>query len=291
MYEKLELCPSCTQDKFNNKLIAKDYLVSQESFAIVECQKCKLLFTNPRPSNSRLAHYYNSNQYVSHNSKQNSFHNIIYRIIRSITIQQKIKLIKKYHNSGTLLDFGSGTGTFLREAIKHFKIKGIEPSKQAVQQAPPLIKKQIYEHMDLLLNDDKFDVITMWHVLEHLPNLKIAVNKIKKHLSPKGHFFIAVPNPDSWDSKQYGANWAGYDVPRHLYHFNEHAMLNFLKICGLHIIDIKPMKFDAYYVSILTERHLNNPHSFIKGLAMGYRSNRSAYTDDQFSSLLYVVSK
>ena len=291
MYEKLELCPSCTQDKFNNKLIAKDYLVSQESFAIVECQKCKLLFTNPRPSNSRLTHYYDSNQYISHNSEQNNFHNIIYRIIRSITIRQKINLIRKYHSSGKLLDFGSGTGTFLQAAIKHFKIKGIEPNEKAIQHAKALIKGQIYKHMNLLLNDDKFDVITMWHVLEHLPNPKIAINKIKKHLSPKGHFFIAVPNPNSWDSKHYGTTWAGYDVPRHLSHFNKQAMLNLLKICGLHIVDIKPMKFDAYYASILTERYLNNPYSLIKGFAMGYRSNRSAYINDQFSSLLYVVSK
>ena len=291
MYEKLKFCPSCAKDEFKNKLIAKDYLVSQESFAVVECQTCKLLFTNPKPNDSRLPDYYNSNQYISHNNKKNSFHNLIYGIIRSITVRQKIKLIRKYCNSGTLLDFGSGTGTFLKEALKYFEIKGIEPSVKAVQQTPSLVKKQVYEHIDLLFPNDKFNVVTMWHVLEHLPDPKITINKIKDHLTPKGYIFIALPNPDSWDSKYYGANWAGYDVPRHLYHFNQKAMLNFLKTCGLNIIDIKPMKLDAYYVSILTERYLNNPYSYIKGLSIGYRSNQSAYIDGQFSSLLYIVSK
>ena len=291
MYEKLEFCPSCTKNKFKNKFIAKDSLVSQESFAIVECQKCKLLFTNPKPNNSRLAYYYNSNQYISHNNKINNILNLFYQIVRNISKRQKIKLIKKYCNSGKLLDFGSGTGSFLKEAIKHFEIKGIEPNTQAIQRTNSLIKGHIYEHIDLLSRNDKFDVITMWHVLEHLPNLKFTINKIKERLSPKGHIFIALPNPDSYDSGYYGANWAGYDVPRHLYHFNQEAMLNFLKICGLNLIDIKPMIFDSYYVSILTERQLNNPYSFIKGLSIGYRSNQFAHANGQFSSLLYIVNK
>ena len=291
MYEKLEFCPSCTNNKFENKLIAKDYLVSQESFAIVQCKKCELLFTNPKPNDSRLAYYYKSDQYISHNNKKNNIHNLIYQIIRSFTVRQKIKLIKKYCKRGNLLDFGSGTGTFLKEAIKHFNINGIELNSKAVQQTTSLVKKHIYEHIDLLSSDDKFNIVTMWHVLEHLPNLKNTINKIKEHLSPKGHIFIALPNPDSWDSNYYGANWAGYDVPRHLYHFNQKAMLNFLKECELNIIDVKPMKFDAYYVSILTERYLNNPYYFIKGLTVGYRSNQSAYVNGQYSSLLYIVNK
>ena len=291
MYEKLEFCPSCTENKFENKLIAKDYLVSQESFAIVQCKACELLFTNPKPNDSRLAYYYNSDQYISHNNNKKNIQNLIYQIIRSITVRQKIKLIKKYCNTGKLLDFGSGTGTFLKEAIKHFNITGIELNSKAIQQTASLIKKHTYEHIGLLSSNDKFDIITMWHVLEHLPNLKNTIGKIKEHLSPKGHIFIALPNPESWDSNYYGANWAGYDVPRHLYHFNQKAMFNFLKKCELNVIDVKPMKFDAYYISILTERYLNNPYYFIKGLSIGYRSNQFAHVNGQYSSLLYIVNK
>lgn len=289
MYEKLELCPSCEYNGFNNFLIAKDNLVSDESFAVVECQTCKLLFTNPRPSDSRLAHYYDSDHYDSHNDKNYSFQNIIYRVVRNIAIHQKIKLIKKYHPSGRLLDYGAGSGAFLEKAIKHFEIKGIEPSVKAVEQAASSIKGEIHENIDLLIYDHKFDIITMWHVLEHLPNLKVAFNKIRNLLSSKGLLFIAVPNPNSWDSKHYGAEWAGYDVPRHLYHFSKDAISYFLKQYGLRIIEIKPMKFDAYYVSILTEKHCKNSYSFIKGLFMGYRSNQSASFDGQYSSLLYII--
>ena len=290
MYKKLELCPSCENSGFNNLLIAKDNLVSHESFAIVECQRCRLLFTNPRPNDSRLANYYNSNNYISHNDKKISIQNILYRIVRKITINQKIKLIKKYHPSGKLLDYGTGSGAFLRQAVKHFGIKGIEPNKRAIKQAPSSIKKDIYENIDQIKSDHKFDIITMWHVLEHLPNLKITFNEIKNLLSSKGHLFIAVPNPNSWDSKQYGAKWAGYDVPRHLYHFNRNTLSYFLKQYGLRIVDIKSMKFDAYYISMLTEKYRKNPYSFIRGLFMGYRSNQSASLNGEYSSLLYIVS-
>lgn len=289
MYKKIDFCPSCKHVTFANRLIAKDHLVSDESFAIVQCQACLLLFTNPRPSDSRLPHYYDSDHYVSHNDKKNSLQNFVYRVVRQITLRQKLKTIRKYHTSGSLLDFGAGTGAFLQKAGAHFDITGVEPSSNAVEHAPVSIKARIYETLDSFKSDQKFDVITLWHVLEHLPNLGTAFREITERLSKKGHLFIAVPNPNSWDSKHYGAHWAGYDVPRHLYHFGQEAMGAFLKPYGLRILETKPMTFDAYYVSMLSERHLTNPYSFIKGLYMGYRSNRSAYISGQYSSLLYVI--
>ena len=289
MYKKIEFCPSCENNGFNNLLIAKDHLVSDESFAIVQCQTCHLLFTNPRPSDTRLDHYYDSEQYISHNDKKLSVQNLIYRLVRQITLGQKIRIIKKYHSSGTLLDYGAGTGAFLQRAVTHFEVKGVEPSVQAILQASSSIQTRIHTDLDSVVSNDKFDVITMWHVLEHLPSLRVTFDKIKERLSPEGHLFIAVPNPNSWDSKHYGADWAGYDVPRHLCHFGQDAMASFLKQYGLRIVEVRPMKFDAYYVSMLTEKHLQNPQYFIKGLTMGYRSNQSAHLDGEYSSLLYVV--
>ena len=289
MYKKLDLCPSCKSSTFNNYLIAKDHLVTDESFAIVQCQQCQLLFTNPQPDDSRLAHYYASDQYISHNSKKISFSDLVYRIVRRITLHQKISFIKKYRSSGTLLDYGAGTGAFLQTALQSFDALGIEPSTHAIKQAPLSVQTNLLEHIDSLVSGKTFNVITLWHVLEHLPDLHNTFSKIKNRLSKKGYLFIAIPNPDSWDSQHYGSKWAGYDVPRHLCHFNQKAMSAFLKPYGLRILETKPMTFDAYYVSMLSEQHLSNPYSFIKGLYMGYLSNRSAYTSRQYSSLLYVI--
>ena len=289
MYKKLDFCPSCKHSIFDNLHIAKDHLVSGESFAIVQCQMCHLLFTNPRPSDSRLPHYYESDDYVSHNDNKNSLLDFVYRVVRQVTLRQKLKSIKKYHTSGSLLDFGAGTGAFLQKAGADFDVIGVEPSSNAVDHAPVSIKTRIYENLSSYKSEQKFDVVTMWHVLEHLPNLGASFREIKDRLSKKGHLFIAVPNPNSWDSNYYGTHWAGYDVPRHLYHFSKKAMDTFLKPYGLRILETKPMTFDAYYVSMLSERHLNNPYSFMRGLYIGYRSNKSAYTSQQYSSLLYVI--
>jgi len=289
MYKKLDFCPSCKHSIFDNLHIAKDHLVSGESFAIVQCQMCHLLFTNPRPSDSRLPHYYESDDYVSHKDNKNSLLDFVYRVVRQVTLRQKLKSIKKYHTSGSLLDFGAGTGAFLQKAGADFDVIGVEPSSNAVDHAPVSIKTRIYENLSSYKSEQKFDVVTMWHVLEHLPNLGASFREIKDRLSKKGHLFIAVPNPNSWDSNYYGTHWAGYDVPRHLYHFSKKAMDTFLKPYGLRILETKPMTFDAYYVSMLSERHLNNPYSFMRGLYIGYRSNKSAHTSRQYSSLLYVI--
>ena len=144
MYEKLNFCPSCKHSTFDNRLIAKDHLVSSESFAIVQCQMCDLLFTNPRPSDSRLPHYYESDNYVSHNDNKNSLLNFIYRMVRQVTLHQKLNSIRKYHASGSLLDFGAGTGAFLQKAGTHFDVIGVEPSSNAVNHAPVSVS---YTHL------------------------------------------------------------------------------------------------------------------------------------------------
>jgi predicted SAM-dependent methyltransferase len=135
-----------------------------------------------------------------------------------------------------------------------------------------------------------FDIITAWHVVEHIHDLKETLRLLRKKLSKEGFMFIAIPNIASHDAKLYGAEWAAYDVPRHLYHFNQSSFVFLLKKLKLQLIEVLPMPFDSYYVSLLTEK--NNPNgSFLNGLRTGYISNQKAKESCNYSSLIYIVSK
>lgn len=288
MYEKLETCPSCKHTSFNNFLICKDYLTSQESFAIVKCSKCHLVFTNPRPDQDNIGRFYQSDQYISHTNSGNSAINLIYKLIRRYTTHTKIKHIKKYMTSGRLLDYGCGTGFFLSKT-KNFEIFGFEPDKDARDIAEKTAGIEVYGSTTQIKKAEKFDIITAWHVIEHVHQLTDTIKLLKKKLNPKGVMFIALPNLSSYDAIKYGASWAAYDVPRHLYHFNQQSFLNLIKKNKLHLIETLPMHFDSYYVSLLSERNLSG--GIIPALKTAYTSNRQAKKDGNYSSLIYVVGK
>jgi 2-polyprenyl-3-methyl-5-hydroxy-6-metoxy-1,4-benzoquinol methylase len=194
------------------------------------------------------------------------------------------------------LDIGCGTGFFLQEASKKkWRVTGIEPN--VVARNSSLEKNiKVYESLESIKKDKKFDVITLFHVLEHIHDLRKTSKKLIKHLKNYGTLIIAVPNQKSFDTNFYGKNWAGFDVPRHLYHFDQSSMEQYAEEMGLKIVEIKPMKFDSYYVSLLSEKYLNpkdNPfQQLFKGFKRGYQSNKwAASNENNYSSLLFVLKK
>jgi 2-polyprenyl-3-methyl-5-hydroxy-6-metoxy-1,4-benzoquinol methylase len=141
---------------------------------------------------------------------------------------------------------------------------------------------------------EQFDAITLWHVLEHIPNLADVFNTLKSKLANDGAMFIAVPNHRSHDAKYYGAYWAAYDVPRHLSHFDKRTMEIFVQKHGCKIVDIVPMKLDAYYVSMLSETYKTNTKNvltFLRGAFAGLKSNLNARKNSEYSSLIYIIKK
>ena len=290
MYEKLEKCPVCKNKLFDNYMICTDYSVSGESFALVKCQSCKLVFTNPRPSEKNLSKYYKSDQYISHTDKGNSLLNIVYKLVRKYTLSKKNALITSVNSrTGVLLDYGCGTGDFVKTASnKGWQAFGFEPNNDAKSIA---VKK----NKDFILNkisDTKsdFDIITAWHVVEHISDLRKTVKTLIGKLKKDGHLIVAVPNHKSYDAQYYKEHWAAYDLPRHLYHFDQDSMTYLVESLKAKVVDIKPMIFDSYYVSLLSEKYLKK-NSFLNAFKIGFLSNRKAKITSEYSSLIYIIRK
>ncbi|NQZ74968.1 MAG: class I SAM-dependent methyltransferase [Ekhidna sp.] len=290
MYQRIEQCPICGHKEFTNLLICEDHTVSNESFAIVKCNSCDFHLTNPRPTEERLPHYYKSNQYISHTDKANNLINFIYKLVRSHTLRNKEKLIRDIAGSpSTLLDFGCGTGHFLREASERgWKARGYEPDPMARTIANSKNQGTVTDNLEALAG--KFNIITAWHVIEHVPKLMETLKTLRKLLQPGGTLVIAVPNHKSLDAEIYNSHWAAYDVPRHLFHFDRQSMKKLAKNLRMKVVDTKPMKFDSYYVSLLSEKY-KGTGSTTKALLNGFKSNQSAKTTGEYSSLIYTLQK
>jgi len=293
MYKKINKCPVCKSKDIKNLMICKDHLVSGESFAINECLNCSFKFTNPRPMDEELNKYYQSEDYISHTNKANSFNQIIYKIVRNYTLNRKLKLINSLSIKGNILDVGCGTGEFLQVcAKKNWIVHGVEPDQKAREKAENLLHIKISDSLFLCDDENTYQIITLWHVREHLPELNKTIKQLQKLLVKNGRILFALPNVDSYDAQKYKEFWAGYDVPRHLYHFNPYTFKKLMKKHGLKIENILPMRFDAYYVSLLSEKYKNKYFSYIKSFLSGCKSNSYAKKNkNNFSSLIYIVKK
>jgi SAM-dependent methyltransferase len=292
MLESISNCPICESTEQIHQLDAKDYLVSGEVFSIQKCSNCEFQFTSPRPTNSNIIKYYKSDSYVSHSNKSNSPINLIYRFIRKYTIYQKLQMINRFATQGSLLDYGCGTGHLVNYALsKGWKVTGIEPDPDARKIAAASInEKNVFESIDEL-KDKVFNVVTLFHVLEHIHNLNTTVNKLVESLSDQGILIVAVPNHNSYDAQKYKSGWAAYDLPRHLYHFDSKSISGLAEKNGLKVVAQLPMYFDSYYVSLLSEKNLGNKLYPLAGMYNGFVSNMKAKSTKEYSSLIYVLQK
>ena len=289
-------CPVCNSGAISNVLLVKDHTVSGEVFDIAECSFCSLRFTQDVPDAGSIAPYYKSEDYISHTNTVTGLINRLYHFVRTRAIVQKRKLIENSTgiNTGKLLDIGSGTGVFLSEMKKHgWETIGLEPDADARNVAQKIYNIQLADSDQLYqLPANHFDVITLWHVLEHVHELSKYIQQIKTILRPNGKLFIAVPNYRASDASVYKEHWAAYDVPRHLYHFSPRSMELLMEKHSLKILQYKPMWYDSFYVSLLSSKYKNGKTNWLAACWNGLRSNLAAMSDNKkCSSVIYVISK
>lgn len=289
-------CPVCSSGDIHGAFSAKDYTVSHRSFVIMRCGNCTGMFTQDVPKQENIGKYYASENYISHSDTNKGFVNRLYHIIRKRTLNGKRILIKKETNisRGTILDIGCGTGAFLHTMkLAGWEARGLEPDEAARDKASELYGIYPQPSHDLFnLPHGSFDAITMWHVLEHVHQLHEYAAQLKNLLKPGGRIFIAVPNYTSYDAQYYKEFWAAYDVPRHLYHFSPDSMRTLIQNHGLSIKKVKPMWFDSFYVSMLSEQYKSGKGNIIKAFFIGFISNmKTMMNKEKCSSVIYVIGK
>ncbi len=299
MMQKIENCPICNT-KFEEKpyIVSKDYLVSKQEFNIVKCPQCTLMVTNPKPEFSEMPKYYDSKDYISHTNSRKTLFDKMYQKVKKKMLRKKMRLIKSHFQSIKniyVLDYGCGSGDFLEKAKENqFFVLGFEPNIYARKKALEKDITVIGEQTLLGRIPDSFlDVVTFWHSIEHVHDLSV-LNNVIALLKPKGKIFLAIPEHLSFDAKVYKKYWAAYDVPRHLFHFNENSLSLLMSNLGCKLIQKKALTYDSYYASMLSEKNRGRSKVFVlfNGFIIGVLSNIFArISKKSFSSQIYVFEK
>lgn len=267
----------------------QDHSVSKENFELLLDSDLQLLKTHPQPALENLGSYYESEDYISHTDAKRSLFEKIYHIVKSYSLKKKVGLINSYHNQkGSLLDIGAGTGDFLVTAkAVGWQTIGVEPNENAKKLA---VSKGIsFVNTIESIENQQFDVITMWHVMEHVPDVEHQIKQLKRLLKPNGTLIIAVPNYKSFDAQHYGKFWAAYDVPRHLWHFSKTSIEKLVSRENMKLTKVLPMVFDSFYVSLLSEKYKTGKMNFLSAFWVGLRSNLKANSTKEYSSHIYVI--
>ena len=270
----------------------KDHSVSGDSFELLYDASRELLYTYPKPSETELSSYYPDTNYISHTNQQKSLFDLLYHAVRYVSVGRKLRLLKPLQpKDGALLDVGAGTGFFIRAAKKRgWAVTGIEPNLSARNLANSKAPNTVFDSDTLrMLPEKSFDVITLWHVLEHLPNLEDDIKIFQKLLKPNGRIVVAVPNFKSFDADYFKGFWAAYDVPRHLWHFSQQSISKIFSEVQMKLESTHPLIMDAYYVSLLSNKLKSGSYRILNSFWVGFLSNCKALKSGEYSSLIYIL--
>lgn len=277
-------------DVQNSSRVVSDLFLTQEKFELRKNEIDGYLETFPQPEN--LDRYYESENYISHTDSNLSAFEKVYQFIKNYNIQYKLKLIQPKNSTPKLLDYGCGVGDFLEQAKKkNYQVFGVEPNPKARKIAQTKLGQNQISSSSIYEMNELFDVITLWHVLEHIPELEKFIPSLKDRLKDDGKLFIAVPNFESHDAKFYQEFWAAYDVPRHLWHFSPDSFENLFHRFGMKIEKRHPLWFDSYYVSLLSEKYKKNSFGPLRAIIVATWSNLKGIFTGNYSSVVYQISK
>jgi SAM-dependent methyltransferase len=288
------ICPLCSSERLSLFLECTDHLVSKELFDLFKCQACGFVFTHEYPDEKSIGKYYESDDYISHDDNAKGVVNRIYLPARNIMLRKKRKIIEKATGlrKGNILDIGCGTGYFPGMMKKTgWYATGIEPNKKAREYGSKQFNIDVLSPDQITgLTGQSFDCITMWHVLEHFHDPVSYAAEITRLLKPSGVCLCALPNCSSFDAEHYGASWAGYDVPRHLWHFTPVTFSLFTEKTGFRINGTRLLPFDVFYISILSEKNKCARFPFMTGMFKGFIfALRSLFDKKRSSSLIYYL--
>jgi len=258
------LCPHCLEgvqsDQYLNCRDRFDGPGSRQ-FRLVRCLGCGLIYLSPRPPEEETESFYQADGYDPFItlSKPKSTVEKLYSVSRRFTLRWKAKLVHKLVNKGgSILDLGCSTGEFLLCLREDYKVEGIEPEARAARFAREHFG--LNAHTGTLdttiagLEQAPYDLITMWHVLEHIPNPVSAITQLKTLLKPGGSILFALPNIGSADAGFYGEQWVALDTPRHLWHFTPASLDKLMAKCGFKRVQSGMLPLDTFYNCLMSEQ-------------------------------------
>ncbi len=288
-------CPLCNSERIQKKIDVQDFSISGERFEIYSCSECGFHFTQDHPDEADIGPYYQSEDYISHSDTSKGLINTIYHWVRKIMLRKKYRLINHETPKKKLLDIGCGTGYFLNYMQnKNYRIYGVEKEKNAREFAINNFNIPVTSPDDFLnqTHDEQYDIITLWHVLEHIQNFNGYLKSFHKKLNPNGILIIALPNCKSYDANYYRQYWAGYDVPRHLWHFDPNTLERLMKIHGFKLKKLKKLPFDSFYNALLSEKYRRNKFALVSGFFIGLTAYiTSLFNIYRASSVIYICEK
>lgn len=292
----IDTCPLCGGKQWEHTMTCTDHYASGETFEVCRCTRCGFLFTQNAPVETEIGRYYETPDYISHTDTRKGLMNRVYHWVRRYMLSRKAKLVRRTSglDKGSVLDIGTGTGYFAHAMEERgWQVKAVEKNAGARAFAKAHFGLDVDAESALQdYADASFDVITLWHVMEHLQHLNETWERIARLLKDRGVLVVAVPNPSSYDAEKYKEWWAAYDVPRHLWHFTPSAMQRFGAKHGFILAEQHPMPFDAFYVSMLTERYKGSRFPFWKGARTGLWAWFSTLSKKgRSSSMIYVFRK
>lgn len=289
-------CPLCKSSAIKKRFACVDEFATGEQFDIFECTACGLAFTQNVPDEKEIDRYYESPTYISHSNTSKGFVNRVYHIVRRIMLQKKARKVEMLTGlkNGRLLDYGAGTGHFARlMETRGWSVTAIEKNGKARELA---LKEFGFEMLPVealsTIKDKELDVVTMWHVMEHIQEPDRMWDELYRILGDKGIAIIAVPNSASYDALKYKEHWAAYDVPRHLWHFTPSTIAQWGEKHGFVLDGQYTMPFDGFYISMLSEQYKGSRLHTIRGFWNGFKGwLLQCRKSSASSSIIYVFGK
>lgn len=231
-------CPSCGGESAEPVLSAADpsNSLALPHFDVVCCTNCRLHYTNPRPSTGSIGRYYGAD-YRPHTGKAK-----VHRPLRGWYPLDWLRTPPPGDRRPRLLDFGCGAGHFLAGMDRQgWEAVGIDASESAVQAVRETVGLPAFAgslpHDEL--EPATFDLVTLWHSLEHVHDPASILREARRLLVESGRLIVAVPNFAGWPRRWFGPNWYGLDLPRHLTHFTPETLRNMLEQARFRVLGMR----------------------------------------------------